>query len=598
MSLPRTALRLGLPVLAVLLAGSAIAASDPPVEGETVTVATTGDGAARGRPGSEPCLPVAAVVIDGVARLPAAAVRDAVAPRAVACIGNTSARAIVAAVNALYADRGYVATQAYVPPQDLARDPRLHITVVTGRVGRIDYREIDAEETLAQAWEALGKAAGPWDGAKKVSNLLATLDNALDRFQLLPPSWTGDLKARLTMPLDPGDVVEIDRIQQGIDQLNRVPSQKASAKLEAGDTPDTSTVIVTNPRADSFRLFAGYEINGNTLNGNGTQPANRARIDLFKDDLIGLNDAWAVSYAGGLDSNELRGSLSVPVRWLTLSLDGGYSEYLTPLSRYTDLFTKLYTGGLTASTTLTRDRAQQTAVEAALRWRRLDRFVNDQALGPQTITYVRLGLTHQRFFEDGQLVAGVGIDQGLAALTATRDPAHPSSDEPRAQFLKIDGSLSLARAIEAVGTLRLDVAGQWAGTPLYADDQLILGSVTTVRGFTRMPYRVDRGAYARGEFATALPMALLLGEHRGDLTFLDDLGSNLQVYAFTSFGGGRNIAERADVARGSVGGGVRYKYGRLNIDLTIAKPVYQIGIPVTRDTFKPEVYLVASAQIF
>jgi hypothetical protein len=72
--------------------------------------------------------------------------------------------------------------------------------------------------------------------------------------------------------------------------------------------------------------------------------------------------------------------VALPVRWLTLSLDGGYSEYLTPIGRYADLFTQLYTGALNTNVVLSRDRTQQTSFDAGLNWRRLDRFINDGAL--------------------------------------------------------------------------------------------------------------------------------------------------------------------------------------------------------------------------
>lgn len=588
----------------ILLAGLLFAApgagviAAPGIEGETIEIATAPGAAPEARARGKPCVAVERIVVAGVTLLPAEAVRAAVAPHAVACVGDEAAGAVVGAINALFAGAGYVTTQAYLPDQDLRAAHVLRIEIVAGRVGRIDYRETDADGTLAQAWDDLRAAAGIWDGAKKASTLLATLDNGLDRFQLIPPETGGGLKARLALPLDPGDVVQLDRLQQGIDGLNRAPSQKANARLEPGEAPFTSTIVLDNPRSDSFRVFAGYETNGNTLNGNGTLPAERARLDIFKDNLIGLNDAWATSYAGGLDSNELRASVSVPVRWLTLSLDGGYSESLTPIGRYADLFTQLYTGGLAGSVMLSRDKAQQTSVDAGLNWRRLDRFINDGALEPQTISYLRGAVTQQRFWDDTQVVASVGISHGLKILTATRDPVEPPFDVPRAQFLKVDGLLSYARTIEAVGSVKLDLTGQWTDAPLYADDQLILGSATTVRGFTRMPFRTDRGAVARGEFATALPMGWLLGERRGDLAFLDEVGGAVQVYAFATLGGGRAIAERVLGARGSVGGGVRYRQGRFSLDLTLAEPVFQAGLPANRDTYKPELYLTASAQLF
>lgn len=579
-------------------AGGKPAASPPPVvEGETIEVPTSA-GVAADPKHKEACFPVDKVIVKGINLVPSEDVRAAVAARASRCIGNGAARDIVAAVNASHSAKGYVTTQGYVPQQDLKTSRTFVVNVVTGRVGKVVYRETNADVTFGQAWKDLREATGPWDGIKRLSVLVDAADNALDRFQLLPPKHVGGLKAWLATPVDPNDPVQIDQIQQGIDQLNRAPSQRANAKLEPGTAPATSDVVIDVKRQDSFRMFAGYEINGANLNGNGTTPANRARLDMFKDNLVGINDSWAASYAGGLDTNELRGSLSIPFRWLTLSMDGGYSEYLTPLSHQADLFSQLYTGAFNASYLVSRDKEQQTSIQAGLNWRHFERFINGQPLTPQTISYVRVGATHQRFWENKQLVVSAGINQGLEIMGATRDPGRPEFDVPRAQFFKIDGAASYLQAFPGIGLLRVDLAGQWSEHPLYAEDQIVLGSVVTVRGFTRSPYRVDRGAYVRTEFASALPMDLLLGKYKSDLVMVDEVGRGLQLYGFTNFGGGHDVANRRDVVRGSVGGGVRYKHGRVSADFTVAKPVYQDGIPNNRDTYKPEYYLVVSTQIF
>ncbi len=157
----------------ILLAGLLLAApgggalAAPEVEGETIEVATGGTPAAGA--GGKPCLAVERIVVAGVTLLPAEAVRAAVAPHAVGCVGDEAAGAVVGAVNEVYAGAGYVTTQAYLPPQDLRAARILRIEIVAGRVGRIDYRETDADGTLAQAWDDLRAATGFWDGAKKAS---------------------------------------------------------------------------------------------------------------------------------------------------------------------------------------------------------------------------------------------------------------------------------------------------------------------------------------------------------------------------------------------------------------------------------------------
>jgi hemolysin activation/secretion protein len=58
------------------------------------------------------------------------------------------------------------------------------------------------------------------------------IDDPLDDFQILPRNFTTDPKIWTSFITDEGDIVQIDAIQQGIDQINRVASGRAQVKLE------------------------------------------------------------------------------------------------------------------------------------------------------------------------------------------------------------------------------------------------------------------------------------------------------------------------------------------------------------------------------
>lgn len=566
--------------------------------GQSITVATSRLGPAGARQGAEVCFPVETIEINGLEVVDPEVVRSAVSPKATNCIGNASAKEIVAAINEAYSSRGFVTTQGYVPQQDIKGSKRFIVNVVTGRVGKIVYREEAADETFSAAVDRLKQSKGPWDFVKNVSGVVDTLDNWLDRFQLIPPETAGGLKAWLATPLDAGDALNLDRLQQGIDNLNKAASQKAAAKLEAGEAPGTSNIAITNPRQDAFRLSAGYEINGTSLNNTGNSTAKRLRFDLGKDNLIGINDQWSASYAGGIDSNEVRAAFALPVRWFLFAIDGGYSENLSALSKSAELFSQTYTGSASLSYLASRDKQQQTSFAGSLNWRHLERYINSAHLTPQTIAYARFGVSHQRFYDDRQLVLTFGISRGLKILDATRDPAERDFTTPRAQFFKLDGGASYAHAIKGWGVFKADLTSQWTALPLYSDDQLTLGSISTVRGFARHPFKADRGVILRSEFASAVPVDLLLGRAKEDLTLLSEMLGGTQGFVFADFGHGRDLANRRDVSRGSIGGGLRYRHGRLTADMTIAKPVYQMGLAKDRDTLKPEFYLTVSSKLF
>ena len=218
-------------------------------------------------------------------------------------------------------------------------------------------------------------------------------------------------------------------------------------------------------------------------------------------------------------------------------------------------------------------------------------------LTPQTISFARIGASHTRFWDDRQLVLSLGASQGLSILDATKDPANKDGTTPRAQFFKLDGAAQYTQAFKGWGTWRLDLNGQWTPHPLYSDDQLILGSISSVRGFTRAPFRADRGGIIRSEFSTALPMERMPAFIKA-IQPLNDSLAGTQLYSYADFGSGRDLANRRDVARAAVGAGLRYRYGRLTADFSIAQPVYQKGLTSARDTYHPEFYVSLTAKAF
>lgn len=567
-------------------------AEAPPVQGEAVVIAVP----QGGKPAAN-CLRIRQIEVRGIELLPQADLRAVVEPQAVECLSNESAQKIVVAINEAHSKRGLVTTQGYVPQQDIKKTGRFIINVITGRVGKVIYRETRADQGMPEAWRALRDAKGPWDLVSGVSDLVDTLDNAFDRAQLLDPKTVGGLKGRLATPLDEGEPVDLEKIQQGVDQLNKATSQKATAKLEAGEKPGTSNVVLNVPRKDSFRLSAGYEVNGASLNNTGNSTAKRLRMDIAKDNWLGINDLWSTSLAGGLNTNEVKGSVAVPWRWFTLSLDGGYSESLTPLGASSELFSQTWTSAANLNWLASRDKDQQTNITGGLNWRLNRRFVNSVELTPQAISYARIGASHTRFWDDRQLVLSLGASQGLSILDATKDPATKDGTTPRAQFFKLDGLAQFTQAFRGWGTWRLDLNGQWTPHPLYSDDQLILGSISSVRGFTRAPFRADRGGIIRSEFSTALPMERMPAFIKAFQPLHDSLAGT-QFYSYADFGSGRDLANRRDVARAAIGAGLRYRYGRLTADLSIAQPVFQKGISSARDTYHPEFYVSLTAKAF
>jgi hemolysin activation/secretion protein len=543
------------------------------------------------------CFRIREIVVDGIELISPDAIRRAVEPLAWRCLGNVLAKSIIAAINDAHSAKGYVTTQGYVQAQDIKGTKRLVIHVVTGKIAKIVTHEHANDQTPSEAWAGLLKAAGPMAFGSAVLGLWQSLAWPAEHFQAVSPDSHSDLKTWLAMPAAPGDPLDIDNIQQGVDQLNRAASQKATAKLEPGDAPGTSNVVVDIPNAESFRLATGYEVNGGALNGVGSIQ-ERARVDVAKDNLFGLNDNWAATFASGVDSNELHASAILPIQWLTLTATAGYSEFLTLINDAAVEYEREWTAGLNASYVLSRDKAQQTTLDTSLNYRSVLRWIDLAELTPQDLAILRVGVSQTRYYDQAQLSYGIGVDKGLTIFGATRDRSGADAATPRAQLVKIDGTVSFTDVIKPWGSLKLDLAAQWSPTALYQDDQLILGSVTSVRGFARDPAFADKGALIRTEFAPNVPIDSLFGDKIKDWGIAYDNLKAIQPYVFTDGGYGRDIANALTVSRASVGAGVRYNYGRVNLDWSIAKPLEWRGEIMVPSANAIETYVNLTVTLF
>jgi hemolysin activation/secretion protein len=549
------------------------------------------------------CSEVKRIEVRGVVDLDEQVLKTKIQPLAVACIGNDEVKTLLTAINETYSDRGFVATQGYLPEQDLRASRVLTINVIAGRVDKVVYKEGRGDETLglsermSKGWSQVTEAKGSWSALTGISQLIDRVDDPLDDFQLLPRDFTTDPKIWTSFITNEGDVVQIDAIQQGVDQINRIASGRAQVKLEPGSRPATSIVVVENNREDSFRVNAGYELNGADINGSGNTIPSRFKLDIAKDNFIGINDTCRLSYAGGLDSNEVRAAFSMPFRRFTFSVDAGYSESLSEVTSGVEMFSKDVNLTTTLGYLLYRSRDWQLTIDQSLYWRNGERFLNGVSLTPQTIPHARTGITETRTFDGLQVSYGAGVDLGLPVLGATEDPADITPTTPRAQFFKIDGQASAAKSFESIGLLRLDLNWQWTEHPLYSDDQLVLGSVSSVRGFANTAVRADRGVTLRTEFAPALPISALIGDRKDDWVFAHEVLQGLQPYLFADYGVGYDIANRETLERAGVGAGLRYRHGRVNLDASIGEPVYRTGGVKPKKWFAPEAYLTLSIKL-
>jgi hemolysin activation/secretion protein len=489
-------------------------------------------GPAQARGG--PCFQINRLTVEGVTLLSLdelAAITSKYVPR---CMQGADIQAVMRELDAAYADQGYITSKTYIPPQNL-QDGELVLSMLEGTVE--DILLIDAEQQIE--------------------------------------SKRGERQLKTAFPNAEGELFQLRDFEQGLDQMNRLASVEAILKLQPGEEPGGSYVIVQRVQEDRVRGYARLDNQGSESTGR-----NKLSFDLEVDDLFGANDAWTFGYAGSENTNALSVFGSVPYGYWTFETELAYSEYLTPLNALSELFGASHTAGLKARYVAHRDQTSTTELNFGVRVRKSDRFINDVRLTPQNLSTFTLGIKHLRLGEKARNSYDATLTFGTTLFGADKDAPGIGSDIPRAQFFKINAGWQRQGALGQAGTLVTDLRAQWSPHTLYGTEQLSLGSYSTVRGYEASAATGDMGLYMRNDlYLTPNIWDFLPEEAVGKVV------SKTQTHIFLDTGITNDHARGVSEKVAGLGFGLSYYHKRFTLSGTVGVPLIQdnsfdIGDPV------------------
>ena len=385
------------------------------------------------------------------------------------CVGLAELNLILESVTFLYVDAGYVASRAYLPPQDLS-DGILDIVIVEGTLESI---VIDGEP-----------------------------GNHPARIQTAFPGMKGR-------------PVNLRDIEQGLDQLNRLSSIDARMELQAGTRPGGSVLHVFTSRSLPVHLSLGSDNLGATTTGR-----YQSRLGLGFDNAFGINDQWTFSYQRSMERNPWRYSLdrpnadtvtaafSVPYGYWTVALNAHWSQYRSDIE---GALTTIETSGISRAVhadvrrVLHRDRISKTALSGRLGWKDSRNYILDSLVevSSRTLATAGIELTHSSRFFDGLIVTSLEHQWGLDIWGAFDDDDAPAGS-PKGQFSKWAFRLGMTGPLKA-GDLRAtfdwSLSAQWSLDPLFGSEQMSVGGYSTVRGVREARLFGNRAAIMRSELS-------------------------------------------------------------------------------------------------
>ncbi|MGX9190128.1 ShlB/FhaC/HecB family hemolysin secretion/activation protein [Stenotrophomonas sp. Ker107b] len=396
-------------------------------------------------PDESPCFRIDAIVLDGAHRDRFAFAQRYLDKYQGRCIGQEGIAQMVRRASDLILAKGYVTTRIGLPEQNLGAGI-LRLQLVAGTIRQIRF------------------ADGPPRDAM----------------------WKSAFPARA------GDVLNLRALEQGLEQLKRVPSQDVEMELVPGAQPGESDVVITLKAARRWRSALSLDDGGSE--GTGKQQAGTT---VWADNLLGINDLLSMginsdgSAEHGKGTHGYNASWSAPLGNWRFSTSTYGSRYAQIIRGNNDDFSS--TGrsrslDLTVERLLTRGQSYRTAMELRLAQRHSRSFVEGVELRGQRrrTTSAELALLHRQYVGSLQADLRLAHRRGLPWLGGDDDGPGRDDEAPtfRYRITTLDIGVGAPvlqgpRPIYWNSALRY----QWTSDPLYGAEFISIGGRYTVNGF-------------------------------------------------------------------------------------------------------------------
>lgn len=418
------------------------------------------------------CHVIREIVISGATRLPdsvLAAIRTRFVDR---CLGVSEIEEILGEITKAYVEQGYVAARAYLPAQNLSSG-RLEITVLEGKVSAIRIE----------------------DGGKD------------------------SISKGNVFPLVEGEMLNLRDLEQGIDQINRLASNNAQLDILPGEAAGESVIVIRNTPRFPLHFSISYDNQGLPSTGE-----KQTGVTLGLDNPLRFNDFVSATHresTPGDRDRKFSGSdsltYSIPFGYTTATLGWSRSRYASTIQLPSGL--ELVSSGNTTVSYMNvdrvvyRDQTNRATLGATLSSKNAKNYLDDQFLevSSRKLTLLDIDGSLATRLAGSVIQAGAGLTQGLRALGAMKDPDGLPDTAPRAQFRKYRLGLNYSlpfRALNRDAAFTSQLSGQYAKDPLFGSEQMLIGSLYTVRGFMNNTLSGDHGYYWRNELSMHFPIPL------------------------------------------------------------------------------------------
>ena len=399
------------------------------------------------------------------------------------CMGEQRINMLMTQTQNIIIGRGFTTTRILVAPQNLSTG-LLELTVIPGLVREIKLDLSDDKNTRA----------GRIQYAKNI------------------------------FPIKSGDILNLRELEQGLENLKRLPTAEADIQIVPADEPNQSDVIVKwKQRKIPVRVTLSADDAGSRQTGK-YQGNITVSVDnpLFRSDLfyvtVGRNladqqeitDQNGTTVKSGTTNYALH--YSVPYKNWLIGANASRYSYDQAVAGANNVYNyngESQTQDLSLTRLLYRDAKRKTSATLKGWHRESQSYIDDAELTVQRrdVAGWQLNLDHREYIQSAVLDLSLGYKRGTGAfdsLPAVEEALNEGTS--RMKIWTLDANLNVPFQFDKQQySYSSAFRAQYNDTPLTIQDRLSIGGRYTVRGFDGdLTLAADRGFYWRNDLAISI----------------------------------------------------------------------------------------------
>lgn len=334
-------------------------------------------------------------------------------------------------------------------------------------------------------------------------------------------------RIKTAFPQKTGDILRIQALDQGLEQLNKLFSQQFQMKIKPAARPGYSDIVLlqhypaTRELVTSTTPVASQQLTV-TYNNGGTKSTGEDlyNVHYTKENLFGLNDTVSFSWQRALPvtdnkNDSIRLNASMPYGYWNFRFNYNLGNTVRKIAGNTLSFlskSAIQTTQFSVNRILSRSKQNKIENTVKIEFSERKSYINDTQIetSSRQIANINYGLTYTQYFQNSTLIISPSLTNGLPLFGAIKNSDTIQQSQPHAEYnlLKVYGyyrqryltssrySFSIQNAINA----------QYANQALYGEKQFVLGGEYSIRGFKENVVSNDNGVSLRND--VILPVGL------------------------------------------------------------------------------------------